>query len=118
MLELNSETFSEYAAKHLAQINTGEGVIEISWIARRKEILCKYQGRYYRGQNEQIGTTVATLMNCSSDVLVPSELMVYEEGTGYEYGTERQLKDLLECEWSDYACDKMAFICFMFMAKS
>jgi len=117
MLEINSHSYSEYAAKHLAQINTGEGVIEISWIARRKEILCKYQGRYYRGQNEQIGTTVATLMNCSSDVLVPSELKVYEGGTGYEYGTERQLKDLLECEWSDYAYDKMAFQCYMFRAQ-
>jgi hypothetical protein len=55
-------------------------------------------------------------MNCSSDVLVPSELKVYE-GMEYEYGTERQLKDLLECEWSDYAYDKMAFQCYMFRAQ-
>jgi hypothetical protein len=115
MLELNSETFSEYAAQQLAEIQTGDGLITVHWIPRRKEILCSYGGRFYRGQNEQIGDTLATLMDCSGDTLVPSELKVFE-GVKYEYGTETQLRDLLGCEWSDYACDKMAFRCYMFKA--
>jgi hypothetical protein len=117
MLELNSETFSEYAAHQLAEIQTGEGVITVHWISRRKEILCSYGGRYYRGQNEQIGATLATLMGCSGDTLVPSELKVFE-GVKYEYGTELQLRDLLACEWSDYACDKMAFRCYLLKTSS
>jgi hypothetical protein len=115
MLELNSETFSEYAAQEVAEIQTGNGVMTVHWIPRRKEILCSYGNRYYRGQNEQIGDTLATLMGCSADTLVPSELKVFE-GVKYEYGTETQLRDLLGCEWSDYACDKMAFRCYMFKA--
>jgi len=117
MLELNSETFSEYASQQLAEIQTGEGVITVHWISRRKEILCSYGGRYYRGQNEEIGATLATLMGCSGDTLVPSELKVFE-GVKYEYGTETQLRDLLACEWSDYACDKMAFRCYMLKTTS
>jgi hypothetical protein len=117
MLELNSETFSEYASQQLAEIQTGEGVITIHWISRRKEILCSYGGRYYRGQNEEIGATLATLMGCSGDTLVPSELKVFE-GVKYEYGTETQLRDLLACEWSDYACDKMAFRCYLMKTSS
>ena len=117
MLELNSETFDEYAAQQLAEIQTGEGVITVHWIPRRKEILCSYGGRYYRGQNEPIGETLATLMGCTAETLVPSELKVFE-GQKYEYGTETQLRDLLECEWSDYAYDKMAFRCYMFKTTS
>jgi len=112
MLELDSETFGEYAAQQLAEVQTNSGTITVHWIPRRKEILCSYGGRYYRGQNEQIGTTLAKLMGCSEDTLVPSELKVFE-GVKYEYGTETQLRDLLGCEWSDYACDKMAFRCYL-----
>ena len=115
MLELNSETFDEYAAQQLAEIQTADSIITVHWIPRRKEILCSYENRYYRGQNEEIGITLATLMGCSADTLVPSELKVFE-GSQYEYGTETQLRDLLQCEWSDYACDKMAFRCYLFKA--
>jgi hypothetical protein len=117
MLELNSETFGEYAAQQLAEVQTNSGTITVHWIPRRKEILCSYGGRYYRGQNEQIGETLAVLMGCSGNTLVPSELKVFE-GVKYEYGTETQLRDLLQCEWSDYACDKMAFRCYMFKTVS
>jgi len=112
MFELDSEAFGEYAAQELAEVQTSGGTITVHWIPRRKEILCSYGGRYYRGQNEPIGETLATLMGCTVDLLVPSELRVFE-GTKYEYSTEKQLKDLLICEWSDYAYDKMAFRCYL-----
>jgi len=115
MLELDSETYGEYAAQQLAEVQTNSGTITVHWIPRRKEILCSYGGRYYRGQNEQIGKTLGTLMGCTAETLVPSDLKVFE-GVKYEYSTEKQLRDLLECEWSDYAFDRMAFRCYLIKA--
>jgi len=117
MLELDMNTYDEYATQTLACIETADGAIIVNWIPRRKEILCSYGGRYYRGQNEDIGSTLATLMNCSKNVLVPSDLHVSEGTPGkFDYGTEKQLSDLLQCEWSDYACDLMAFRCYIMKA--
>jgi hypothetical protein len=111
MLELNSETFGEYAAQQLAEIQTGEGVIMVHWIPRRKEILCSYGGRYYRGQNEEIGATLATVLNQARDTLVPSDLKIFDTLGKFQQATDKALRDLLTCEWSDYACDKLAFQC-------
>jgi hypothetical protein len=115
MLELDMDTYDACATQTLACIKTSQGAIIVNWIPRQKEIICSYGGRYYRGQNEEIGSTIAALMNCNRELLIPSDLQVSEGTSGkFEQGTEKQLSDLLQCEWSDYACDYMEFRCYMY----
>jgi len=118
MIELDNDTYDDYAVHAIANIDTPSGPLLVNWIPRRKEILCSYGGRFYRGQNESIGATIATLLECSVNVLVPSDLKVSESRGVFVVSTEKQLSDLLECEWSDYACDKMAFTCYMYVPQN
>jgi len=111
MIEIFNFTHDDYAFEQLAQITTDRGLLVVEWLSETKEILVSFQSRYFRGQNEEIGQTLASLLNRGQDTLVPSELKIFDMPGKFQYGTNKELQDLFHCEWSDYACDKLAFQC-------
>jgi hypothetical protein len=55
----------------VAQITTAQGLVTVDWFREMKDILVTFQNRYYRGQNEEIGDTLATVLNLPRETLVP-----------------------------------------------
>jgi len=111
MIQLFTYTHGDFEFEQLAQITTTEGTLIVDWIPSSKETLVTYRGQVWKGQNEEIGSTLARLLEVDRVRLVPSDLRIFESHSPSVQGTQKMLKDLLDCEWSDYACDKMAFQC-------
>ena len=111
MIEIFNFSHEDYDYEQVAQITTTQGLVTIDWFREIKEILVTFQNRYYRGQNEEIGSTLATVLNRARDTLVPSDLKIFDTPGKFQQGTDKELRDLFSCEWSDYASDKLAFQC-------
>ncbi len=97
--------------QQLAQIELPKGLLEVDWNAYTKTIYYTYRGKDYTEQDEPIG---ATLQRCLG--LQPSELRVrnlhYFEQPGLAIPAPNEMqRDLLICNWSDYASDNMQFQC-------
>jgi hypothetical protein len=111
MIEIYNFSHEDYDYEQVAQITTAQGLVTVDWFREMKDILVTFQNRYYRGQNEEIGATLATVLNRPRETLVPSDLKIYDVPGRFQQGTDKELRDLLACEWSDYSCDKLAFQC-------
>ncbi len=111
MIEIFNFTHADYATIQIAQITTDQGLLAVEWLPETKEIIVSFQNRYYRGQNEEIGHTLETLLNSRKETLVPSELKIFDIPGKFQQGTDKELQSLFCCEWSDYACDRLAFQC-------
>jgi hypothetical protein len=104
----------DYQAFQLAQIQTDHGLLTVDWIPEGRRIACHFEGRNWIGQDETIGTTLEVFLGKNQTFLIPSELKIFDTPGKFTYATEKELKDLFKCEWSDYACDKLAFQCYVF----
>ena len=111
MIEIFNFSHEDYICEQVAQITTAQGLVTVDWFCETKEILVTFRNRYYRGQNEEIGQTLATVLNRIRESLVPSDLTIYDSPGRVQQATDKELRDLLTCEWSDYSCDKLAFQC-------
>jgi len=117
MIEIFNFTHADYATIQIAQITTDQGLLDVEWLPETKEIIVTFQNRYYKGQNEEIGHTLATLLNCERDTLIPSGLKIFDIPGKFQQGTHKELQDLFRCEWSDYSCDRLAFQCHVISAE-
>jgi len=115
MIQLFTYSHGDFESEQLAQITTAEGNLIVDWIPSSKETLLMYKSEVWKGQNEEIGITLARLLHVPQERLVPSDLRIFESHSAPVQGTEKMLSDLLTCEWSDYACDKMAFQCHLYV---
>jgi hypothetical protein len=111
---VNNYTPDHYQAFQLAQIQTDHGILAVDWIPEGRRIACQYEGRTWIGQDESIGTTLECFLGKNQTLLIPSELKIFDTPGKFTYGTDKELKDLFLCEWSDYACDKLAFQCSVY----
>jgi len=115
MIQLFTYSHGDFESEQLAQITTADGNLIVDWIPSSKETLLMYKDQVWKGQNEEIGITLARLLHVSQERLVPSDLRIFESHLAPVQGTEKMLTDLFVCEWSDYACDKMAFQCHLYV---
>jgi hypothetical protein len=112
MIEVSTIDPRLYTIWQVAQIQTDRGLLTVDWLQEERQILCQFQNQTFKGQNEEIGSTLAHFLGPTS-VLVPSELKIFE-GKQMTYGTPKMLVDLFTCEWSDYAYDRLAFQCSVY----
>ena len=105
----------DYQAHQLAQIETDHGILAVDWIPEGRRIICHFEGRVWIGQDEPIGNTLEVFLGKNQALLIPSNLLILESlGSIFLSGTEKELKDLFRCEWSDYACDRLLFQCSVY----
>jgi len=112
MIELINFDPSTHHIQQVAQIQTDRGILTVDWMGGSREIICHFQDLTYKGQNEEIGTTLARFLGPLA-TLVPSDLRIFE-GREVTSGTPKMLNDLFGCEWSDYAYDYLAFQCSVY----
>jgi hypothetical protein len=100
----------DYQIQQLAQIETDHGALIVDWVPEGRRIICHFEGRIWIGQDETIGTTLECFLGKNQTLLVPSNLLILESlGSIFISATEKELNDLFQCEWSDYACDRLMF---------
>jgi hypothetical protein len=95
----------------LAQIRTPNEYIEVFWWPeKRKPIFCIH-GQWYIQPDGNICASVATLLGWEQRTVNFSDLFLFERSS-YSHGHAASANDernFMECEWSDYAVDCMAF---------
>jgi len=111
---INNYNPVEFQSQQLAQIQTDHGVLSVDWIPEGRRIICHFEGRDWIGQDNTIGNTLEIFLGKNQTLFIPSDLKIYEGPGNFSYGTEKELKDLFGCEWSDYACDKLLFQCSVY----
>jgi hypothetical protein len=68
-------------------------------------------------EDEQIGTTLARILDRQESQILVSDLQYFEYPGIPVQATEQMVQDLLECTWSDYANDNMLFQCTVGLVK-
>ena len=96
--------------QQLAQLSTPEGIFDISWMPKTEQIVIRHGNDWYIQPNGRIDESLSTLICCSTYDLHAGGLFLfdrdYRNGKAADDSMER---GLLDCEWSDYAHDKMVF---------
>lgn len=97
--------------EQLAQIELPTTLLEVLWDRMNKTIVYSYQGIDRVLPDEPIGVTLARCLNRPMAGLTVSNLHYFEHPHESAVGTEDMIRQLLTCNWSDYANDRMLFQC-------
>jgi len=96
--------------QQLAQFSTPEGIFDVFWVPKMDQVVIRYGNDWYIQPNARIEDSLSTLICCNTYDLHANGLFLFDRE--YRHGKaadEYMEKKLLECEWSDYAHDKMVF---------
>jgi len=96
--------------QQLAQFATPEGVFNVSWLPQTEQVVIRHGNDWYIQPNARIDEALSTLIGCSTYDLHAGRLFLFDRD--YKNGKaadEYMEQGLLDCEWSDYAHDKMVF---------
>jgi len=100
-----SATVDQLAQIHLT--NTDE-IISVYWYADTRQIVLNREDDWYIQPNGSVLRSLAALLHCEPHHLVAESLFFFET-PGHGVAVDRQLSlAFYNCEWSDYACDKIA----------
>lgn len=95
----------------LAQIRTPTEYIEVFWWPeKRKPIFC-INGQWYIQPDGNIRGSIAVLLGSEERAVQFQDLFLFE-GAKYVHGyaaSQNDERSFVECDWSDYAVDCMAF---------
>ena len=96
------------ALQQLAQILYGDEVLTVFWMNDTRQVVLERDGAWYIQPNGSVTRSLAALLQCAPHHLVASGLFFFETpGHGVAVDTRLSLA-FYGCEWSDYACDKIA----------
>ena len=100
-----SASVDQLAQIHLA--NTDE-IISVYWYSETRQIVLNREDDWYIQPNGSVLRSLAALLHCEPHHLVAESLFFFET-PGHGVAVDRQLSlALYNCEWSDYACDKIS----------
>jgi hypothetical protein len=96
--------------QQLAQFVTPEGVFDVSWLPQTEQVVIRHGNDWYIQPNARIEEALSTLIGCSTYDLHAGGLFLFDRDykNGKAAGMDME-RGLLDCEWSDYAHDKMVF---------
>ena len=101
---MNTYTF------HIATIRTHSGPLDVYWSFELRSIRYVCGTFRFNRPNQDIRTSLAALFGCAPDWLETRSLMLTEGTTTTFFGNHHSMaRELLDCEWSDYAMDLMSF---------
>jgi hypothetical protein len=95
---------------HVATIRTLNGPLDIYWSFETRSIRYFCGGLGFDRPNQNIRTSLAALFGCPEHWLETRSLILSEGTYKTVFDNEHKMaKELLDCEWSDYAMDLMSF---------
>lgn len=107
--------------EQLAQIIVPSGrVLAVYWRRSTRQAVCDYDGRWFIQSDQNIMNGVARIIGYEKpiDTLAMDGLFIFET-VGHGFAADDDLvKNFRECEWSDYASDRMAFQCRLYVKNT
>jgi len=96
--------------QQLAQFATPEGVFDVSWMPKTEQVVIRHGEDWYIQPNARIEESLSTLICCKTHDLHANGLFLFDRDYRNGKAADTNMEQgLLECEWSDYAHDKMVF---------
>jgi hypothetical protein len=96
--------------QQLAQITTPDGVVDVQWMKKTSQVILRIDDDWYIQPNGRIAESIGTLMAYDPLDMRASGLFLFDRTYACGVSAAEELEDqLLGCEWSDYAHDKMVF---------
>ena len=96
--------------QQLAQFATPEGVFAVSWMAKTEQVVIQHGEDWYIQPNGRIDEALCALIGCRTYDLRAGGLFLFDRDYRNGKAADEDMEQgLLECEWSDYAHDKMVF---------
>lgn len=96
--------------QQLAQFTTPEGILDVSWMPKTEQVVIRHGDDWYIQPNARIDESLSVFIGCRTYDLHSSGLFLFDRD--YRQGkaaSDDMERGLLDCEWSDYAHDKMTF---------
>jgi len=110
-IEIPTPNISALTFNRLAQIRTSTEYIEVFWWPEKRKVVFCINGLWYIQPDGNIRKSVASLLGWEERTVSFQELFIFE-GASYQHGYAASANDerhFLECDWSDYAVDYLAF---------
>ena len=96
--------------QQLAQITTPDGVVDIHWIKNTSQVVIHFDDEWHIQPNGRIDESIGNYLGYDVlDMKVSGMFLFDREFNHGKSAPEEMEKQLLGCEWSDYALDKMIF---------
>lgn len=103
--------------EQLSQIHVHLGneikIIAVYWMRSTHQAVCNFDGKWYIQSDQNIMNGIARIIKYEKNIelLTMDDLFVFET-PGHGHAADDQLvNDFRNCEWSDYASDRLVFQC-------
>lgn len=100
--------------EHFAQIQVpGNKQIVVYWMRSTRQAVCSYDGKWYIQSDQNMMTAIARLITYENPInrLTMDGLFIFETPGHGRAAHDDMVRDFRDCEWSDYASDRMVFQC-------
>jgi hypothetical protein len=96
--------------QQMAQITTPDGVVDVHWVKKTSQVVIHFNDEWHIQPNGRIDESIGNYLGYNVlDMKVSSMFLFDREFKNGKSAPEDMQKQLLGCEWSDYALDKMVF---------
>ncbi len=98
--------------KQLAQITTPDGILEAFWMPDQRNVVVEYSGAWYLLPDCNIVESIGEIVAIKASKINLESLTLFEGCFPHSVvtaGDDQDCNHFYDCDWSDYACDHMAF---------
>jgi len=96
--------------QQLAQITTPDGVVRVYWIKHTSQVVIHFDDEWHIQPNGRIDESIGNYLGYDVlDMKVSGMLLFDKDYINGQSAPKEMEKQLLGCEWSDFALDKMVF---------
>ena len=96
--------------QQLAQITSPDGVVDVFWVKKTSQIVIHFDDEWHIQPNGRIDESIGNYLGYDVlDMKVSNMFLFDREFKNGKSAPEEMEKQLLGCEWSDFALDKMVF---------
>ena len=96
--------------QQLAQITTPDGVVDVHWIKATSQVVLHFDEKWHIQPNGRIDESIGNYFGYDVLDMKVSKMFIFDRDfQNGKLAPEEMEKQLLGCEWSDYALDKMVF---------
>lgn len=107
--------------EQLAQIQVptnNEGMddtVAVYWMRSSRQAICNYAGKWYSQSDQNIITGIANIIQYGKNIelLTVDDLFIFETPGHGRVADDDMVNDFRNCDWSDYASDRIAFQCVL-----
>ena len=100
--------------EQLAQIQVPDNkLVAVYWMRSTRQAVCRYDGKWYIQSDQNIMTAIARLIKFEKNIelLTMDGLFIFETRGHGRAADDELVNGFRDCEWSDYASDRLYFQC-------